>query len=296
LSARTLVGWYNAQPEIAADTVDLGPASLGRAVIVGNGNVALDMARILLCDPSVLVDTDIAQHALEALRASSVTEVVLVARRGPEEAAYSLSELRPLLALPGLDVAVDGGPALAALVAAATSGSKAAALQGVPVAPIDWTSPPPPAGADARRRLVLRFDSVVDRIEGDSRVEAVQLGESRIPTSLVVRSVGYRSEPLPGLPFDEATHTVPHEAGRVLDPATGAPIGSTYVVGWIKRGPRGGIGSNRADATETVGSLVIDANACRTSVGRGSPRSFRKLVRARPSVERRARASVVETR
>ncbi|MDO9457322.1 MAG: 4Fe-4S ferredoxin, partial [Nocardioides sp.] len=137
------------------------------------------------------------------------------------------------------------------------------------------------AAAGGRRRLVLRFHSVVDRIEGDRRVEAVRLADTRIPTGLVLRSVGYRSEPVAGLPFDETTHTVPHDTGRVLDPATGQPLAATYVVGWIKRGPRGGIGSNRADAAETVGALVDDANTRRISAGRGSDRAFRRLVRAR---------------
>lgn len=281
LSARTFVGWYNAQPETAADAVDLGPATRGRAVIVGNGNVALDMARVLLSEPDALADSDIADHALEALRTSAVREVVLVARRGPDDAAYSLSELRPLLARPDLDVVVDGGPELAALIGAAAPGSKAAALRGLPVAPVDWDLP---VAADARRRLVLRFDSVVDRLEGgesDGRVTALRLGDARVPTGLVLRSVGYRSEPLAGLPFDETTHTVPHESGRVVDPATGRPLPATYVVGWIKRGPRGGIGSNRADAAETVGALVDDANERRISAGRGSVRAFRSLVRSR---------------
>lgn len=292
LSARTFVGWYNAQPEIAADAVDLGPLSQGRAVIIGNGNVALDMARILLSDADGadgsggLAGTDIADHALEALRDSSVSEVVLVARRGPDEAAYSLSELRPLLARADVDVVVDGGPDVAAGIAAAPSGSKAAALQGVPVAPVDWTVPADPA----RRRLVLRFGSTLDRLEpatdgdgADGRVAAVLLddGAVRVPTGLVLRSVGYRSEPLADLPFDDVTHTVPHEKGRVIDRTHGRPVPASYVVGWIKRGPRGGIGSNRADAAETVAALVEDANERRITSGRGSSRSFRRFVRSR---------------
>ncbi len=293
LSARTFVGWYNAQPEIAADVVDLGPAAQGRAVIIGNGNVALDMARILLSDPDGpdgldgLAATDIADHALDELRSSTVSEVVLVARRGPDEAAYSLSELRPLLARPDVDVVVDGDAEVAAVIAAAAPGSKAAALQGVPVAPVDWSLPVDPT----RRRLVLRFGSTLDRLEpgGDAggraggRVGAVSLDDGAVcvPTGLVLRSVGYRSEPLPGLPFDDVTHTVPNAQGRVVDPASGAPVPASYVVGWVKRGPRGGIGSNRADAAETVSALVEDANERRITTGRGSSRSFRRLVRTR---------------
>ncbi|MBU1801929.1 MAG: 4Fe-4S binding protein, partial [Actinobacteria bacterium] len=147
MSARTFVGWYNAQPEIAADAVELGPAARGRAVIVGNGNVALDAARILLSDtdgPGGLAGTDIADHALAALRSSDVSEVVLVARRGPDEAAYSLSELRPLLARADVEVVVDGGSEVSAVIAGAAPGSKAAALQGVPVLPVDWSAPAEP--------------------------------------------------------------------------------------------------------------------------------------------------------
>lgn len=284
MSARTFVGWYNAQPEIAADAVDLGPAARGRAVIVGNGNVALDAARILLSDtdgPGGLAGTDIADHALAQLRGSDVSEVVLIARRGPEEAAYSLSELRPLLARADVEVVVDGGSEVSAAIGEAVPGSKAAALQGVTVLPVDWSAPADPT----RRRLVLRFDSVIDLLEDDGagRVAGVVLdgGTATVPSGLVLRSVGYRSEPVPGLPFDEATHTVPHAEGRVVDPVSGEPLDSTYVVGWIKRGPRGGIGSNRADAAETVAALVEDANARRITAGRGSVRGFRRLVRTR---------------
>jgi ferredoxin--NADP+ reductase len=281
LSARTFVGWYNAHPEIPADAVDLGPTTQGRVVIVGNGNVALDAARILLTDADDLAGTEIAPHALDGLRAGSVREVVVVARRGPDDAAYSLSELRPLLARDDLDVVVDGDAAVASLIAAAPRGSKAAALQGVPVSRVDWSAP-----VSRRRRLVLRFDSAVDRIAGAAHVEAVVLDGIRVPTGLVLRSVGYRSEPVPGLPFDGTTHTVPHASGRVVDPARSEPVPATYVVGWIKRGPRGGIGSNRADAAETVGSLVDDANAGRLTTGRGTDRALR--ARLHPSRRRAA--------
>jgi ferredoxin--NADP+ reductase len=98
---------------------------------------------------------------------------------------------------------------------------------------------------------------------------------------LVLRSIGYRSEPVAGLPFDDHRHTVPHDRGRVIDPETGEPVPAAYVVGWVKRGPRGGIGSNRADAAETVAAILEDANTGRIGAGRGSSRSFRRLVRSR---------------
>ena len=291
LPARTFVGWYNGHPEVPADLVRLGPADLddtshSRAVVVGNGNVALDMARLLLSDPEDLgapAAPDLAEHAREGLRASSVREVVLVARRGPDEAAYSLSELRPFLQREDLEVVVDGGPEVADAIASASRGSKAAALQGLTVRPLDPTAPVGPG-----RRLVLRFLTVVQGIDGDERVRSVRLaptGDSphegvTLPTALVLRSVGYRSEAVPDLPFDPATHTVPHDLGRVVDPSTGSPVPGAYVVGWIKRGARGGIGTNRADAAETVTSLVQDANAGRITAGRGSTRSVRRLLGA----------------
>ncbi len=281
LAARQVVGWYNGQPEVPADLVDLdGPT---RVVVVGNGNVALDVARLLLADPEGLADTPIARHALAALRRSTVREVVLLGRRGPADAAYSLAELRPLLAHPDLDVVVEGDASVAAAVAAAEPGSRAAALQGLP-----FSDPGAGPAVGARRRLVLRFGSVVERVDGGDRVTSVRLAPTSgdgpttdLPTDLLLRSVGYRSEPVAGLPFDPVTHTVPHVGGRVVDPATDEPVASAYVVGWVKRGPRGGIGSNRADASETVASLVDDANTGRIATGRGSARSFRRLVRSR---------------
>ncbi|SDS06689.1 ferredoxin--NADP+ reductase [Nocardioides scoriae] len=287
LAARDLVGWYNGHPEVPTDLVDLELGAPARVVVVGNGNVALDVARLLLTDPEELVRTPLARHALAALRRSSVREVVLVGRRGPGDAAYALAELRPLLQRADLDVVVDGGAAATEAIAAAAAGSKAAALRDLPQVPLDAASP-----VGGRRRLVLRFDSVLERVDGDDRVGSVHLAPARpedpgapepvvLHAGLVLRSVGYRSEPLPGLPFDRETSTVPHDQGRVVDPATGGAVGASYVVGWVKRGPRGGIGSNRADATETVASLVADANAGRLTTGRGSTRSFRRLLRSR---------------
>ncbi|KQT89520.1 ferredoxin-NADP reductase [Marmoricola sp. Leaf446] len=279
LPARRFVGWYNGQPEVPADLVDLDHGTPVRAVVVGNGNVALDLARLLLTEPEELAATPIAQHALSALRRSTVREVVLVGRRGPDDAAYSLSELRPLLARDDLDVVVDGDDATLAAISDASPGCKAAALQGLPVARLDAAAP-----AGHRRRLVLRFGTAVAGVAGPDHVTSVRLTDAEavdLPTALLLRSVGYRSEPVAGLPFDTDTHTVPHDAGRVVDPATGAAVDAAYVVGWVKRGPRGGIGSNRADASETVASIVADANAGRIGAGRGSARSFRRLLRSR---------------
>jgi ferredoxin--NADP+ reductase len=286
LPARTFVGWYNGHPEIAPDAVEL---STPRVVVVGTGNVALDMARLLLGDPGGLAGTRLADHARSALASSGVREVVLLGRRGPEEAAWSRSELRALLARDDLDVVVDGDDDLRRLVASAPDGSKTALLRDVPVEAVDLTGAP-----TGRRRLVLRFHTRTTRLLGDPTVEAVDVeptdggpGGTRFPTGLVLRSVGYRGSPVRDLPFDPSTGTVPHEAGRVVDPGTRRPVPGSYVVGWIKRGPSGGIGSNRADAAETVATLLADADQGLLAAPAAGPASFRRLVRrrrpARPS-------------
>ncbi|WP_418961057.1 FAD-dependent oxidoreductase [Streptomyces tritici] len=275
LSATAFVAWYNAHPEVAPDAVDL---TAERVVVVGNGNVALDVARILLADPDALARTDIADHALAALRAGTVREVVLLGRRGPDDAAYTVPELLALKHLPGVDLVVDDhDPRTAAAVEAAGPKDKAALLRDVPRESVDWTRPP----AEGRRRIVLRFHSTPAEALGDGRVRTVRTenaaGVQDIEAGLLLRAIGYRGAPVAGLPFDEATGTIPHEGGRV----TGRP--GTYVVGWIKRGPSGGIGANRTCAAETVGTLLSDAVA--GALPAPSParnaKAFQRLVRRR---------------
>ncbi|MFE6668248.1 FAD-dependent oxidoreductase [Streptomyces sp. NPDC057697] len=272
ISATSFVAWYNAHPEVAADAVDL---SAERVVVAGNGNVALDVARILVADPAALAGTDIADHALAALRASKVREVVLLGRRGPEHAAYTGSELLALKHLPGVDLLVDDhDPRTGATVDGAAPDAKAALLRGLARERVDWSRPPA-----AGRRIVFRFHSAPLRVLGDDAVRAVRVtgdgGETEIPAGTLLRAVGYRGLPVAGLPFDEATGTVPHRGGRV----TGLP--GTYVVGWIKRGPSGGIGANRACAAETVGTLLEDAVAGALPTPESAPKAFQRLVRSR---------------
>ncbi|MFF1508731.1 FAD-dependent oxidoreductase [Streptomyces sp. NPDC058326] len=273
--ASSVVSWYNAHPETGADAVRL---SAGRVVVVGNGNVALDVARVLVMDPDGLAGTDIADHALAALRENRVREVVLLGRRGPEHAAYTASELLALKHLPGVDLVLDDrDPRTGAAVDAAAAGEKAALLRDVARETVDWTRGP----ARDRRRIVLRFHSAPVEALGTDAVRAVRVTEEGSPSGteigaeLLVRAIGYRGVPLPGLPFDEATGTVPHEAGRVA----GLPGG--YVVGWIKRGPTGGIGANRACAEETVGTLLADAVAGALPAPKGTAKEFRRLARSR---------------
>ncbi|MEU4065095.1 FAD-dependent oxidoreductase [Streptomyces wedmorensis] len=275
VSATHVVSWYNAHPETAGDAVRL---SAERVVVVGNGNVALDVARVLVMDPAALAATDIADHALSALRGTPVREVVLLGRRGPEDAAYTASELLALKHLPGVDLVVDArDPRTGAAIDAAEPGTKAALLRDVAREAVDWT----PAPAPGRRRIVLRFHSAPVEALGTDGVRAVRVTEAgsesgaEIGTGLLVRAIGYRGIPLPGLPFDPATGTVPHDGGRVA----GLPGG--YVVGWIKRGPSGGIGANRACAEETVGTLLADAVAGTLPTPTGTAKDFRRLARSR---------------
>ncbi|WP_097867417.1 FAD-dependent oxidoreductase [Streptomyces sp. rh34] len=277
LSATSFVAWYNAHPEAVAQGVDL---SAERVVVVGNGNVALDVARILVADPEALAGTDIAAHALEALRASRVREVVVLGRRGPEDAAYTRSELLALKHLPGVELVVDDhDPRAGAAIDTAGAGDRAGVLRGLARVRTDAASPGPGRGAD--RRIVLRFHSEPVEILGDAGARTVRVtdgggeGAADLAAGMLLRAIGYRGLPVPGLPFDEASGTVPHEGGRVA----GLPGG--YVVGWIKRGPSGGIGANRTCAAETVGTLLADAVAGTLPAPTGDAKAFRRLARRR---------------
>jgi ferredoxin--NADP+ reductase len=244
-AATEVVGWYTGHPDHAALQPDL---SARRAVVIGTGNVALDLARILTVDPDALGGSEIAPAALQALRRSAIAEVVVLGRRGPEHSAFTLPELIGLTATPGVSVAVepdgvlDGAPA---------GDPKLELLRALG-----------PHAPDARRRITLRYDSTPVAVHGDDAVRAVEIARTgtpertaRIDAGLVVSAIGLRGRPVPGLPFDEATGVVPNVDGRVVP--------GTYVVGWIKRGPSGFIGTNKACAQDTVAALVDDHNAGR---------------------------------
>jgi ferredoxin--NADP+ reductase len=263
LPAATVVGWYNGHPDVEPDAVDLAAE---RVVVVGTGNVAVDIARILTAEPDALAGTPIAPSALARLRSGKVREVVLLARRGPETAAYTRPELLALAARG--DLVVDAhDPRIAAAIDGAAAGEKAAWLQGVPREQVDWSAPPP----EGRRRVVLRFHSAPLAFTGDAEVRGVRAsgpaGDVEIAAGRVVRAAGFRGAPVPGLPFDEETGTVPNATGRV------AGLPGVYVAGWIKRGPSGGIGANKACARETVGALLEDAVAGRLPVRRKGTRA-----------------------
>ncbi len=263
VAATTVVAWYNGHPDVAADAVDL---SSERVVVVGNGNVALDVARMLTADPSTLEGTSTAPEALARLRTSKVREVVVLGRRGPDVAAYTRTELLALVEQDGVDVVVDAQDhRTAQIIDSAVAGGKAGVLQGVAREAVDWSSAP----ASGRRRIVLRFHSAPLGVIGDTTVRGLRVsgpaGDVEIKADQVVRAIGYRGAPPAGLPFDQAAGTVPHSGGRVEGRS------GTYVVGWIKRGSTGGIGANRACARETVGTLIGDATGGRLSPPKGRP-------------------------
>ena len=263
VAAVDFVGWYNAHPHFEEMAPDI---SSGRAVVVGVGNVALDVARILVTDPDVLANTDIADHALEMLHARGVEEVVIIGRRGPLQSTFTTLELRELGELEGVDVVVD--PADLADITdedAEAAGRLAAANMKVLR---DYAAREHPPG---QRRIVFRFRTSPIEIRGQERVESIVFGANELvtddsgrvvardtgereelPAQLVVRAVGYRGVRIPGLPFDEGAGVIPHSEGRVVD----AP--RTYVAGWIKRGPSGVIGTNKKDSQDTVDTLVAD--------------------------------------
>lgn len=294
IAASDLVAWYNGHPEAVDLPVDL---SSQRAVIAGNGNVALDLARILLMHPDELARTDAADHAITALAQSRIREVVILGRRGPAQAAYSAPELIALTHLDRIDVAADPGEAAPDEVAARY-------LQRLPGSPARIKADlaaeiaaRPSRGRD--RRIVLRYLTMPAEVLGTDRVEGLRVdraelvpGADGVPVArrcgslddlecgLVVRSTGYRGAPRPGLPFDEKRGVIPNRAGRVTDQA-GAVLPGVYVAGWAKRGARGVIGTNKACSAETVRGLVDDYLAERLGHPVGGPGDFSALLATR---------------
>jgi ferredoxin--NADP+ reductase len=269
--ATMFVGWYNGHPDYCDLTFDL---SHERAIVVGNGNVAMDVARILVTDPDELAKTDIADYALETLRRSNVREVVMLGRRGPAQAAFTNAELKEFGELAGVDVMVDPADVELDELSAASLADDKVATKNVELlrtyaAKTEHTAP---------RRIRMRFlVSPVEVIGENGRVVAVKTERNRlvqdssgavrakgtgafetIEAGLILRSVGYRGVSLPGVPFDESTYTIPNVAGRVVHDSTGETVPGEYVVGWIKRGPSGVIGTNKPDAVSTVTAMVED--------------------------------------
>lgn len=259
-TATEVVAWINGHPDFAALPVDL---STERVVIVGNGNVALDVARILTADPEELAHTDIADHALEVLRKSRVREVVIAARRGPAASAFTLPELIGLTSSRHVVLDNDDRELVIGDLAGEPDPLKNNKLRilaalGDAAAPV--SSPRIRFVYNATPRRVLAEDPVVAQATG---VEFAVSGTGAIrviSAGLVLTSIGYRGRAIRGLPFDEAAAVVPNNGGRVIDPASARPLRGSYVAGWIKRGPTGFIGTNKSCAAQTVHHLVADYN------------------------------------
>jgi len=271
--ATEFVAWYNGHPDYQDCVFDL---SAERAAVVGVGNVAVDVVRILCRSPEELAQTDIADQALEALRASRIREVYLLGRRGIAQAAFTNPEVRELGELPDADVIVKPEEVeLDDVSRAAIDPSDRATTKKVEIAQ-EYARRTP---TGKRKRLMLRFLVSPVEVLGDAnghvrglrlvknRLEASERGPQarptgefeEIPVGLVFRSVGYRGLALPDVPFDERTGVILNDKGRVLDPATKRPRVGEYAAGWIKRGPSGVIGTNKPDAAETVNLMIEDA-------------------------------------
>ena len=272
-AATELVAWYNGHPDFQHLDFDL---SVERGVVVGVGNVALDVARMLALTPEELAPTDTTDRAIEAISASGLREVVVLGRRGPVQAAWTSTELQEMGELAGADVFVDA----AELELDDASAAELADASNVVQRNMEILRGFAAREPEGKPRSVrLRFCVSPMAIHGEERVEGIEVVRNRleadergrvravptdehevIPCGIVFRSVGYHGVALPDTPFDEATGTMPNAAGRVLDEA-GSPIPGVYCAGWIKRGPTGVIGTNKKDATETVELLLEDARA-----------------------------------
>lgn len=265
-AATEFVGWYNGHPDFKHRQFDL---SAERAVVIGVGNVAMDVARILSRTCDELVSTDIADYALEALDTSRVREVILLGRRGPAQAAFTPAELGEFGEMADADIVVAPEDAAVDPLSAewlASSGDRDAQKN---VALLKEYAERPLTGKP--RRIIIRFLVSPVQIVGNGRVEGIEVIKNElvqrpdgslaaqatnqteiIPCGLVFRSVGYKGVALPGLPFDDRAGIIPNTLGRVTDTP------GVYVTGWIKRGPSGVIGTNKPDSVETVECILQD--------------------------------------
>ncbi|WP_020108018.1 FAD-dependent oxidoreductase [Nocardia sp. 348MFTsu5.1] len=288
IAATDFVAWYNGHPDYADRDFDL---SAERAVVVGNGNVALDVARILLDSPEKLAKTDIADHALEKLRDSNISEVVLLGRRGVAQGAYTNAEFLAMGDLPGVDVIID--PDELVLDAASQAARDAGTLDSTIATKVriaeEFAQREPTEG---NKRVVFRFLVSPLALKGsDQGVETVRCARNEfvndpdesadnpgdtprpassraairpsgeefdLPAGIVMRAIGYTGLPLEGVPFDGGRGVVPNAGGRVLEEPGGAPLEGVYVTGWIKRGATGGIGMNRLCGQETALAVIAD--------------------------------------
>jgi len=274
-AATEFVGWYNAHPDYRDLTFDL---SQERVAVIGNGNVAMDVIRILARTPQELHPTDIADYALDALGHSQVKEIYVLGRRGPAQAAFTNPEIKELGELDDAEVVITPEDASLDPLSKSYLETHHDPIAEKNVEILQRYAEQPPQGK--RRKIYMRFLVSPVEILGSDHVEAIKIvknvleqrsdGSLRpratdqfetIPVGLVFRSIGYYGVALPGVPFDERAGIIPNQHGRIVNPDTEQPIPGEYVAGWIKRGPSGVIGTNKPDAAETVSLLVEDAAA-----------------------------------
>jgi len=278
-AATDFVGWYNSHPDHRHHRFDLAGAR--RVALVGNGNVAVDVARILLEDPEVLAKTDIADHALATLRDSQVEEVVLLGRRGPAQAAFSPREIEEVHAIAGVDVVVLPADGQLDALSAKWLDEAGARSQARNVKFIQERAAAGESANDGKKQLRCRFLVAPTALHGDGgkltgitighmQLEADDSGTPRprptgaeelLDVDLVFKAIGYRGEPVPGVPFDERKGIVPNVDGRVVEQPGGDVRPGHYCAGWCKRGPTGLIGTNSPDAKATVAAMLEDRAA-----------------------------------
>jgi ferredoxin--NADP+ reductase len=264
-SATDFVAWYSGHPDTQIDRFTLDATHV---VVVGVGNVAVDVARVLAKTSDDLRPTDLPDHVLDVLTASAVTDIHMIGRRGPAQAKFTTKELRELGELENADVIVREDELVLDEASEQTIAKDANQRRNLEILR-GWAARQP---TGKPRRIHLRFLLRPQAVLGTERVDGVEVerteldgtgnvkgtGEMEtIPAQMVLRSVGYRGQGMPGLPFDERGGTIPHDAGRVMH--EGKPMPGEYVAGWIKRGPTGVIGTNKSDANETINSLIADA-------------------------------------
>jgi ferredoxin--NADP+ reductase len=292
-AATEFVGWYNGHPDYVESRFDLSQRAVA---IIGIGNVAMDVSRILAKNSDHLATTDLADHALRALASSAIDTIHLIARRGPVQAACTTPELRELGELEGVDVVVDPrdlelDPASAEQLATSEDRNPAKNLEILR----EWAARPL---SGAARRVVFHFNVSPTALTGSHRVDGVTVVRNRlendpkggvravptdetktIPAGLVFRSVGYRGMPVAGLPFDDRRGVIPNVEGRVVE-GTGSvtPIHGVYVCGWIKRGPQGVIGTNKSCAAATVDRILADAVSGTIRPAEGAAQSIDELL------------------
>ena len=279
-TATELVAWINGHPDFTDLPVDL---SHERVVIIGNGNVALDVARVLTADPDDLARTDISDRALEALRGSVVREVVIAARRGPAHSAFTLPELIGLTGASEVVLDAADHQRVASDLAEASDALTKNKLEILSKLG-DGSTPRPQT---RRPRIRLAYQLTPKRVLGQQRATGVEFSITgtdevhSLHAGLVLTSIGYRGKPIRDLPFDESAAVVPNDGGRVVEPDTGRPVPGAYVAGWIKRGPTGFIGTNKSCSFETVQALVADFNAGSLTDPVDKPGALATLVHAR---------------